>query len=564
MTSAWFRSPWTVPALILAACVLAHLGSITHPFFLDDAYELNRGLDGDWHRWLFAWNYDVPNSDTPWWWGVAYQRGVVRVVPSALFAAEVRVFGYDPLGYHLVTVAFIAGTGIVIQRVLAAWTKDVVAATAATLAVVVHPSVGEIIAFVNSQPLAMCAFAVAVSTACWTSLRQTGSRRALVGALVAAFLALTSYEAVIGLPLLVVGLDVWLLRGKPEVTGGRWRPRLAMLGLFVLYIPLVKWVHSGVTAPDYEAMRPLGVVWHAFHVDTLSYLAKELGLFDPHDQFNYWLLQRVGPLVALAILAVPIGALLYFGRDRRLTAVGLASFAVLFAPPVLVRATVSILNLPTFRQLFFPTLFGLSVLLAALAVGRVGRGRIAALAAVALFGLVSLVQNVLISTVNERRDGVDRVMDRVTELLAGEDPSKTLVLVGNPVCGFYPSFVWRGPIVRAFPGARDPREDVALSAEDDHTLLGRTKSGFSAVLVDKPQPWPSPPGSYHQGPLWIVRQPNFTPEHPIVTIDGGTVEVAERDGPKVKALRAKLAQPLSRSIVIWVRGCAAAQRVDLK
>lgn len=565
-TPRWLRERWAAPLVVVLVCVLAHLGNVTHPFVLDDAYELTRALSDDWREWLFIWNYKVPNEDIPWWWGVEYQRGVVRVIPSALFTAQTHLFGYDPLPFHVVTLGMIAATGVILQRVLARYTRDALAATLATLAVIVHPAVGEIIAQLNCQPLALAGLAAIISVACWTELRATGSRRALVGAWLGAFVALSSYEAVIAFPLLLVGLDLWFLRRRPReaIGGGAWLPRLALVSTLFLYTPLMMWVHSHITAPDYEAVRPLDAVWKSLRIDTLAYFAKVFVIIDPRDQWSYFLLERTGELVTLAIVGTLTAALLVLGRDRRYTVVGVLAFAVTFGPPVLTRSAVSIINLPTWRQIFFPMLFGASVLLAALIIRRTGRARQLAIAAVATFGVAGLVQNILISTVNARRDGLERLTDEVAQIVAGEDPAKkTLVLVGNPVCGFYPSFVWRGPVVRAFPGARDPKADVEVTALDDRTLLGRAPSGFAAVLLDSAAPWPSPPGRYTFGPVHIRRRPMFPPGVTTLRTDGATIELAERQGPKAIGLRAHLDRPLSESIVIHVRGCEAVKKLDL-
>src|SRR4029450_3447905 len=72
----------------------------------DDAYVLAHLHSPDWRVRLFAFNVDRPSEDVGAWWdGVHFQRRFVRLLPSALMAAEVSMLGQRPRPLHLASLA---------------------------------------------------------------------------------------------------------------------------------------------------------------------------------------------------------------------------------------------------------------------------------------------------------------------------------------------------------------------------------------------------------------------------------------------------------------------------
>jgi hypothetical protein len=338
-------------------------------------------------------------------------------------------------------------------------------------------------------------------------------------------------------------------------------PRFAMLGLLVLYVPLVMWVQHGVAHPDYEAVRPFEIVFRALRLDTEAYLAKAFLLIDPAAPRDYWLLERVGELATVAILGAIVAALVLGSGDRRLTWIGLVGFAIVIAPPLITRAAISLLNTPTHRQLYLPLLFGLPPVLAAVLIRARKRGWVFAL--VGLFAAAGAVQSNCIASQFPLYQRVGRITHATRTALADQDPRKTLVVVGLLPCHFYPKVVWPGEVVRAFPEPRRAGDVVILTAIDDHTLEGRAASGFGPIVLDVPGSFPDPPGRYNQGRNRMPRVPAFTRERTMLAVHGATIELVERTDDAPTVLRAHLERGLGESIVLVTKGCESAEVVQI-
>ncbi|HEY5938424.1 MAG TPA: glycosyltransferase family 39 protein [Kofleriaceae bacterium] len=545
---------WVWPVALVTICFAVHLSAAMTPLLLDDAFELPRALDDSWQNWLFAYSYDAPNAQEPWWLGQLYERRVVRLLPSAMLAGELRLFGANALALHLVNVAVVAATVVLVHRLLARWTDDPPAAALATLVLAVHPASTEMAALLMDLPIAMAGLAGVTAVWFWDRMRRTGSKRAFAGSLVAAFIAVTSYEAVLFLPIGIAGADAWLFRNRRDLPGGTWMPRLAMLGVLVLYAPLVVWVRQGVMHPDSEAIRSADIVFQALRWDTEGYLAKVFVLVKPSEPFSYWLLNTVGEPLAIAILVVIVVALLYGAEDRRFRWIGLVAFAGFLGPPLIVRAAVSLMNTPTYRQIYLPIIFGLVPILAAVLARR--RGRPWLFAGVAVFAIAAAVQSIRFATEFPVFQGVARLTEQARAVLAEHDHQKPLVVAGDNRCGFYPNLVWSGPVVRAFPAPKKMTDPIQITAIDDHTLEARAPGGFGRGLLDKTANWPLPPGRYNQGPMRVIRQPNFTPDRKVLAIPGGTtIELVERTAEAATVLRARLPYRLADSVLLILRGC---------
>jgi hypothetical protein len=107
-------APW----LIVALTLLITLPSIQLGFYNDD-HALRAALQGTWPGGPPAWDlYRFASGDAaenrtaiaagglPWWTAPELKLHLVRPVASLLFGLDYRVFGDNPLGYHLHSIAW--------------------------------------------------------------------------------------------------------------------------------------------------------------------------------------------------------------------------------------------------------------------------------------------------------------------------------------------------------------------------------------------------------------------------------------------------------------------------
>jgi hypothetical protein len=318
---------WGAPALVVIAAVVANAAYVGIPVGGDDAYVIPNLLSSDPLRFLFAFHYDAPSDDfTPWYTGVVYQRRFLRLPACALLVVEARLFGRDGLGYHMVTLLLVIATLLVVYRLFHDWLGDRTAACVALLPVACHPAVGEIVSKVSCQPIAFAGLFCALAVQAWVGWRRTERRAALAAALAAAFIAMTSYEGAVVLPLLVVLGDLWFARAAD------WRSRIAMLVLIAAYVPAATAARFDLVHPETEPMRPLAVVLESIRIDGGNYLLKLFGLFDTNESIRYALYNYVGELPALAIALSFVALLGIAARRQSWALLGAATFLVLLAP----------------------------------------------------------------------------------------------------------------------------------------------------------------------------------------------------------------------------------------
>jgi hypothetical protein len=353
---------WRVPALLAIAAVVANAGHVRIPIGGDDAYIIPNLLSPNPLRFLFAFHYDAPSDDfMPWYMGVVYQRRFLRLPACALLAIEARLFGGNGFGYHAVTLLLVIATLLVVYRLFRDGIGDRTVACVALLPVACHPAAGEIVSKVSCQPIAFAGLFSVLAVQAWVGWRRTERRTVLAASLAAAFIAMTSYEGAVVLPLLVVIGDLWLARDAG------WRSRIAMLALIAAYLPAAGAARFDLVHPETQPMRPLGVVLECIRIDGGNYLLKLFGLYDTNESMRYALYNYAGEVPALAIALSLVALVVVAARRMAWALLGAAAFITLLAPPLLMRAAVARLNVPSLRQLYLPLVLGASVMTLAIA-----------------------------------------------------------------------------------------------------------------------------------------------------------------------------------------------------
>jgi hypothetical protein len=454
-----------------------------------------------------------------------------------------------------VTIALLAGSCLLLFTLLSK-RAPVVTAAAASILPALHPAASEIVADLCCQPIATAGLFSVASAAAWSRMRERPSAGALGLVVLLCSLAVTSYEAAVALPVFLLLADLWL--GAPDGSKARrgW-PRLAMLGVVAAYVPWAIAIRHGLVAPDTKAVRPLGEVLLALRFDSVAYVCKALGLFDPTAPTTYWLQHRVGEPLIAAITVGLLAAVVWLVRGSRLGITGVVGFALFLAPPLLTRATVSGLNFPTLRQLYLPVLMGAPPLMVALARARL-RLRVA-IPVVAWAAALAVESQIAGGTLDMNRDR--RLVTESTErILAGVPGDRTVVAVGTYLCGFAPSLIWAGPSLLGIPSRSDD-PDPQLTTVDERTLIARSDDGFD-VRTEADVPTREP--GANRGPDWIPSQPAELAERGSQRIAGATVTIEAREGQRITALRYRFDRPLSEMVFVRFRGCAEPVRMALE
>jgi hypothetical protein len=175
----------------------------------------------------------------------------------------------------------------------------------------------------------------------------------------------------------------------------------------------------------------------------------------------------------------------------------------------------------------------------------------------------SVVPALAIAATSQRLTGTRHMGALVRGALAGVERSKILVPIwaqGGTPCLYFPTFDWRGPIVRAIPPPRGVAR-VELTLVDAYALVARAPGGFMMAL-DTPEPLGSrTSGAYGPGAPRVARQPVGLARTGAATIPGARIELIERDARFATALRIRFEQPVERHVFVQLEGCAAAHRV---
>ena len=246
--SFWRRR--TAAALLLGALAFAtYLNALGNPFIYDDFYTITG-------------NPSIAAEADPRW-TVIYMP--FRPVVNISYALDRRLWGYQPFGYHLTSLALHAANAVLLfvfllgalrdsrpagdtdhrRRVRESWAAFTGAALFA-----VHPIQSETAGYISSRSELLCglfllssllfARAALPPTGAAAALRSLGSRAlAGVAAVGCAMLALLSKEVAASLPVLVLGYD-WLV-GRSSSAATRRRalivvvPLGLVIGLAVLY-----------------------------------------------------------------------------------------------------------------------------------------------------------------------------------------------------------------------------------------------------------------------------------------------------------------------------------------
>jgi len=523
-----------------------------------------------WQRRLAVWSTDAARAGAePAAWYAAVPpvaRRYVRWVPSAMVSLQVAVFGTRPWALRLVTLALHLTACWLGLRLLARFTGDADKAAAVILVVGLHGAAFEVVAWEACQAIAVAAvFSLAAATFLLAS-RTGGSARtpSAAAAVLCTVLAMTSYEAAVALPIALVLFDRALPASNSSLAAPARAPAWVaptLLGLYPLYL-LVAWVstrgstHASYRAEPAEAVRTL-------LGDLSGYLAGTL-LYLPTGDRLLPRLPFLAPAITAATAAAAVAALLVVvsrrGPARSLRwrsglVAGVAIYLLFLAPPLVARATVSVLNRPSMRQIYLP-LAGAAILLA-LAPGGMSRRRWTAVAAVAALAATA---SVLTFVRRAPPPAYERLRASVRSELADADPGLPVLVVGRARCvGRWVTHEYgveydagARPVIPLLPLDRDGSLP-ALRLSDPRTVVARAAAGFAIDV----SPRIEETGRVAHRPPPIASA--GTQRAPF-----GRIDVLERDGQEVLLeLAITLDRPAAEHVLLLLDECRAARRLEL-
>ena len=513
----------------------------------DEHYIFANLTSPEWSQRLAAFNADFPGASGGHWYSStpSHQRRYVRLLPSALMALEAHVWGSRPLPFKLVSLLIHLLNCLLGYRLLHLWLGSRARAAVVVAVVGLHPAVAQPINWVACQYLLVAASMSLLAANALAELRRGAGRAAELALLACTFLAMTSYEAAIGLPVLLVFADFWTRRGAD-----RKAPRVRWAGLIALYplYGLIAWSNSrDVTRSDASYRAPPGEFFSTAIADLSNYLVKSLVGQPPiYDARVYaW----IGNPLSLAALLLVFGALLWWLARRRATVLGVVVYLGFLAPPLLARAAVSWTNYPTTRQLYLP-LIGVAIVLGAFFKRPVDWRHSALATTVCLAMAVSHWQ---LATPSPLADAHAKMGAVVQNELRGVPADTPVVVIGHSSCGYDVRFdagrhrVWN---LVPLSARRGPPE---LSRIDDRTLRAHSANGLAVPVAVPPS---------HPGQRFALEVPELARAGE-QRLEIATVTTPAREGPFITELHFAFDRPLDAHVFFSIAGCDLPQRVDL-
>ena len=317
--------------------VVVYVNCLANPFVFDDTYHLVNNLQ----------IRDLGNL------GAVLAKDRFRPLVNVMYALEYALWGQDPVGYHVVNLAFHAINVTLLFALTLGLLTDLVARpggagwlarraadrrglwaffVAALLAV--HPMMSQAVGYISSRPEVVAA--TCFLAAFWAMRRAMvdHDRRWFAAALVPLVLGLATKEHVAMLPFVVLIYDRLLL--DPSTPQARWRLRWVYLPLVALVVvggALRAVVLSTVEYP--EPIRPVGqnlmmqlsIIWRYVFL-----LLLPMGQSVVHEVRA--VASAIDPVAIVAGVALLAAAVVIVISRRRvpLLALGLGWFLLVLAP----------------------------------------------------------------------------------------------------------------------------------------------------------------------------------------------------------------------------------------
>ena len=556
MTSAL---PYLLIVLVSAALLVPNSD---HPFLGDDSYVL-RNLDSpDLSRKFSAWTAEHPSPSSgpymPWFFGYDYRRQFVRFVPSVLASVQAAFFGRDPTPYHLVSILLHMVSCILLFRLLLRLGLDRRASGLAAVLFAAHPAAAEVCLELMTQPIVTAGLCVLITGHLLLNYLEVPSRKRLAGLCLATLTTLCTYESIVLMPVFIVVVDIYAEKRTAVSRVGGWPLRTAMLACFATYmVGRTLWGAEDFTL---GSSFPRNLVLPTLSGDLAAYWVRAFGISS--NSLHKDLAATAGIAVtAMVWLPVTLAALvIFYRRKQHLALLGLTWFFAFIAPPVLVRATLSIFSLPSFRQMYVSAI-GILILIAVLFSRTSPRWNLGLAAAIVVAMIGSNLSSM--GDITSRIASSTKIEAMVIDALKHRPPSSDVIWLGSSkfVFPYSVTFNWPGrqelAAVPPLKSARAPTvgltEDVVVCRDDEHTLVARSPTPFS-IGGQARVSWPG-----------RINRIQFKPPDGVALLKNGeqdlsaylvrgnasvrTIDVREGD---VYGLEFQLQAPISELSFLWV------------
>jgi tetratricopeptide (TPR) repeat protein len=323
-----------------------------------------RESDGLYGIWFTAENYDyLPITYTGFW-------------------AQYRLWGPEPLGYHVVSQVLHTANAILLWRLLCC--LEIGGAWWGALLFAVHPLTASSVAWISEQKNLWGLLFALISLLFYLRFRADGGPRWYLLALASFVAALFGKTSVVMLPFIMLGYDSWRA-GRPRANN---LLRIAPFFLASLVLGLVTvWFqfHRGMAGETVPIGNPLERLATAGHV-VWFYLAKavlpiHLSLIYPrwdHADLSWW------PTAAFAAVMVLLG---WLGRHRPWAGaifIGVGLFAILLVPVLGFVPMAFMRFAPVADHFVYPALPALTAVAGAAVAAAIARQRAIVVVAVAV------------------------------------------------------------------------------------------------------------------------------------------------------------------------------------
>jgi protein O-mannosyl-transferase len=286
LPSSW-RRDWLLAFLLVAVTLMAYQ-PVWHAGFVwdDDLMLLKNPLMHQAGGWYRAWFNRAANDFVP------------AVVTS--FWLEWRVWGANPLGYHLDNVLLHTLDALLLWRILLR--LKIPGAWLAAAIFALHPVNVESVAWITQRKNTLCLFFYAAALLSYLTFEDSGRWRWFWLAAGMFLLALMSKTAVVPMPVVLLGL-AWWRRGRIEPKD--IRRSLVFVALAAAGSLLAIWIQHGaamgeMVRTDSFWARLAGAGWAAWFYLYKAFLPLNLALVYPRWQIDP---RNVLSYIPLALLA---------------------------------------------------------------------------------------------------------------------------------------------------------------------------------------------------------------------------------------------------------------------
>ncbi len=252
---------------VALAALLAYAGTLAFDFVWDDTLLIQRSHQ--LHHWQDLWA-----ALTSHFWAEAQERShYYRPVVTLSFFLDLRIWGLNPLGFHLTNVLAHLAASLAVVALARRLTGSEMTSGAAGLLFALHPLHVESVAFVSGRTDILAALGFVLALLGYARWRETGRLWPWAGSLVAFALALGAKEVGVVLPLVLVLHDWWRgdftrasrtspldARASTAVVAGRAVARYAPYVLVIAaYLAVRGAVLGGMLDSPATPWAPLGV-----------------------------------------------------------------------------------------------------------------------------------------------------------------------------------------------------------------------------------------------------------------------------------------------------------------